>query len=134
MLCADLSLVAASRGYSLPAVHELLLIAVASLVAEHGLQGVWSQQLWPAGSAGSVGFSVAHRLSCLITCVQSSRIRDQTHVHCIGRKILNPWFTREVPRLLHFNPELCDYPQKGKRKMYKLMTIWHYNIMILFLR
>ena len=50
MLCADLSLVAASRGYSLPAVHELLLIAVASLVAEHGLQGVWAQQLWPAGS------------------------------------------------------------------------------------
>ena len=32
-----LSLVAASRGYSLAAVHGLL-IAVASLVAEHGIQ------------------------------------------------------------------------------------------------
>ena len=44
MLCANFSLVAASRGYSLLAAHELL-IAVASLVAEQGLQGVWASVL-----------------------------------------------------------------------------------------
>ena len=26
-----------------------------------------------------------------------SRIRDQTHVPCIGTRILNPWTTREIP-------------------------------------
>ena len=36
--CVGFYLVAASRGYSLVVVHRLL-IAVASLVAEHGLQG-----------------------------------------------------------------------------------------------
>ena len=35
-----LSLVAASRGHSLVTVHRLL-IAVASIVAEHGLWGTW---------------------------------------------------------------------------------------------
>ena len=45
MLCADFSLVAASRGYSLLVAHKLLLIAVASLVAEQGLQGVWASVL-----------------------------------------------------------------------------------------
>ena len=39
--CAAFSLVAASRGYSLAAMHGLL-IAVASLVVGHGLYGVWA--------------------------------------------------------------------------------------------
>ena len=39
---AMLSLVVASRGQLLVAVHELL-IAVASLVSEHGLWSVWAQ-------------------------------------------------------------------------------------------
>ena len=34
--CADVSVVVASRGYSLVAVHELLIVVV-SLVADHGL-------------------------------------------------------------------------------------------------
>ena len=38
----DFSLVAVSGGYSLVMVAGLL-IAVASLVVEHGLQGAWSQ-------------------------------------------------------------------------------------------
>ena len=45
MLCADFSLVAARRGYSLLVAHKLLLIAVAFLVAEQGLQGVWASVL-----------------------------------------------------------------------------------------
>ena len=39
--CTGFSLVAVSRGYSLVAVHGLF-IAVASLVAEHRLLGVWA--------------------------------------------------------------------------------------------
>ena len=39
--CTGFSLVAASRGHALGAVHGLL-IAVASLVAQHGLSGVWA--------------------------------------------------------------------------------------------
>ena len=50
-----LSLVVASRGYSLVAVHRLL-IAVASLVAEHGLQSTQPSAV------------VAYGLSCLVTC------------------------------------------------------------------
>ena len=29
--------------------------------------------------------------------VESSPTRDQTHVPCIGKQILNHWTTREVP-------------------------------------
>ena len=36
--CADFSLIVESRGYSLAVVHRLL-IAVASFVTEHGLEG-----------------------------------------------------------------------------------------------
>ena len=32
--------------------------------------------------------------------VRSSRTRDQTHVPCISRQILNHWTTREVPKIL----------------------------------
>ena len=39
--CAGFSLVAASRGYRLVAVHRLL-IAVASLAMERGLWSVWA--------------------------------------------------------------------------------------------
>ena len=44
-----LSLVAASGGYSFVVVHSLL-IAVASLVAEHGLEVHGLQLLWHVGS------------------------------------------------------------------------------------
>ena len=37
----SLSLVLVSRGYSLVEVHWLLIL-VASLIAEHGLQGLWA--------------------------------------------------------------------------------------------
>ena len=41
-------------------------------------------------------------LTCPVACGMwdlSSPIRDQTHVPCIGRQILNHWTTREVPLL-----------------------------------
>ena len=46
--------------------------------------GVWAHQLWRMGLVDP-----RH--------VGSSRIRDRTHVPCIGRRILNQWTTREVP-------------------------------------
>ena len=73
-------------GYS-PAVMRGLLIAVASLVAEHGLQGprasvveaprlqTQALELWPTDLAAPR--QLGH-----------SWIRDQTRVSCIGRRIL----------------------------------------------
>ena len=68
-----------SRGYSLAAVIGLLIV-VASLVVEHGLE-----------HAGSV--VVAHGLSCS----EASWTRDQVGIPCIGRWILNHCTTREAP-------------------------------------
>ena len=50
-----LSPVMASRGYSVAAVHGLLIV-VASLVVEHGLQGTQASVV------------VAHGLSCQVVC------------------------------------------------------------------
>ena len=62
-----LSLVAVSGGYSLIEVCGLL-IAVASLVAKHGLLGSWASVTVACGlqSAGSV--DVVHGLSCPMAC------------------------------------------------------------------
>ena len=70
-----MSLVLASRGYSLVVVHGLLIV-VASLVAEHRLQAVWASvvvgaRLWSTGL-----IAVAHGLSCSRACRASSWIRD----------------------------------------------------------
>ena len=81
-----LSLVAASRGSSLVAVRGLLIV-VASLVAEHGLQGVWAQYLWHTGLV-----ALQH--------VESSWARDQTRVPRIGRQIPIQRTTKAVPILL----------------------------------
>ena len=86
------SLVVAIRGDSLVAVHRLLL-AVASLVSEHGSRASRLQWLWHVGSVVA-----AHGLSC----PGARRIlwtRDQTRVPCIGRQILNHWTTRKVPEI-----------------------------------
>ena len=82
-----------------------LLIAVASLVVEHGLQvdGLW--QLQHMGSAvvarglQSAGSVVWHTVLVAPQHVGSSRTRDQTRVPCIGRRILNHCTTKEVPKL-----------------------------------
>ena len=79
-----------------------LLIAVASLVAEHGLQvhgfsscGSWAQQLWLAGSR--VQAQQLWRTGLVAPRhVGSSRTRVQTLVPCIGRRILNHCATREA--------------------------------------
>ena len=73
------------EGFSL----RWLLIAVASLVAEHGLQARGLQQLW------HVGFVTPRH-------VGSSQTRVRTRVPCIGRQILHHCATREVPLLDDF--------------------------------
>ena len=71
--CLGFSLVAASLGYSLAAVHKL--IAVASCAAEHRLQGVRLQQLQCVGSGAAApvfqstgSVVVAHGLRCSMAC------------------------------------------------------------------
>jgi len=60
-----------------------LLVAVASLVAEHRL---WDAQ----ASVVVVAYLIAPRH------VGSSQTRNQICVPCIGRQILNRWTTREA--------------------------------------
>ena len=90
-----------------------LLIAVASLVAEHGLQARGLQQLWHTGlvalwHVGSSWTKDRTRVPCigrqilfffffLFIYVGSSQTRAQTHVPCISRRILNHCATREAP-------------------------------------
>ena len=71
-----------SRDCSLVGVLQLL-IPVPSLVAEHSLQSEEAQQLWLTGLV-----ALCH--------VESSRIRDQTHVPYFDRWFLNHWTTGEV--------------------------------------
>ena len=73
-----LSLVAASRGYSL-AVGQELGMSVASLV------------LWSTDSRAQAQESLVARRH-----VESSWTRDQTHVPCTGRWILRHWTTSGV--------------------------------------
>ena len=99
-----LSLVAASRGYSLVSVHGLLT-AVASLVAEQGSRVPGLQWLWRMGSVVEVsGLSrvdsvvVAHWLSCSEACgifpdQGSIRVRytgRQICIHCTTKEVLIP--------------------------------------------
>ena len=88
-----LSLVAASRGCSLVAVHELLT-GVSSLVSEHGFQ------------SGEGGWGL-HVVALWLSCPKalwglSSQTRDQTCISCISRWMLNHWTTREVPEWSSF--------------------------------
>ena len=115
-------------GYSV-AVMCGLLIVVASLIAEHGLQS--SQALIVASSAFSSWG--AHTVPLGPWHVESAHTRNRTCVPCIGRCILNHWTTREVwesaflrgsqvmPMLLVQEPHFenhcsnwCYWTQRGK--------------------
>ena len=67
----------ASGGSSLVTVLGLL-IAVASLVAEHRLQGMWAQKLLPPGSRAQGSAVVVHRLrgsaACAVLLDQGSNL------------------------------------------------------------
>jgi len=83
--CVGLSVVVASRDCFLVVVCRLL-IAMASLVAEH--------ELWSAGSV-----PVVQRLSCPEAC--------GSHVPCISRWIHNHWTTREAWKTYFYIRPFC---------------------------
>ena len=78
--CAQASLVSLIGGCSLKV--RRLLIAVASLVAEHTALDTWAQ--------------LRHTGLVAPRHVKSSRIRNQTCVPCVVWHILCHWTTREV--------------------------------------
>ena len=91
--CAQAFSSCSEQGLLFVVVHRLL-IAVASLVAEHGLQACGLQQLQHAvsvlvacglSSCGSQAQQLWHTGLFAPRHVGSSRIRDQTRVPCIGR-------------------------------------------------
>ena len=70
-----LSLVAASRSYSLVMVHRLL-IAVASFVVEHGLQNMWTSVVVGQGLSSHDSQALEHRLNTCgirLSCPAASR-------------------------------------------------------------
>ena len=84
--CTGFSLVAVNGGYSLVAVPGLL-ITLASLVKEHGLQGAQASAVVAPGLQSTGSVVVVHGLSCPWH-VESSRIRDRNHLSCAGRWVL----------------------------------------------
>ena len=66
-----------------------LLLAVASLVAERGLQGL------RASVAVAPGLWYTGSVVVALGLVAPQQV-DRTHVPCIDRQILNRWTTREV--------------------------------------
>ena len=66
--CRGFSLVVASESYS-PAVVHGLLIAVASLVAEYGLQGTQALVVSAHGLSSFGSPAAEHRVSCCIAWV-----------------------------------------------------------------
>ena len=79
-----------------------LLIAVASLVVEHGLQELGLQQLWLRSSRVQAQ-QLWHTGLVAPWLVGSSQTRARTYVPCIGRRILNHCATREVPQVLYLS-------------------------------
>ena len=65
--CTGFSLVAASMGYSLAEVLRLLIV-VASLVAEHGLQSTQASVVVAPGLQSTGSVVVAQSLSCSVAC------------------------------------------------------------------
>ena len=122
LLHAGLSLVAASRGYSLlrwvgfSLRSLLLLLSTGSRHVGFSSCGTQAQQL------RLVGFRAqAQWLWCtgLVAPrhVGSSQTRARTHVPCNGRWILNHCATREVPRPWFLTPFL-------QKKKYYLWNFW----------
>ena len=81
-----LSLVVESGGYSLVVV-RMLLIAVASCVAEHRLEGTRASAVVALGLQSTGSVVVPHGLSCSVACGIFPD-QYQTHISCIGRQIL----------------------------------------------
>ena len=71
---------------------------MASLIAEHKLEGMGAQWLW-------------HKGLTALQHVGSSQIKGQTHVPCMGRQILNHWTTREVLNIFKLMSQKFLFPR-----------------------
>ena len=81
-----LSLVGASGGYSLAAMHGVLIMGV-SLGGAHGLQSVWASVV------------AIHRPTCPMA--QETLLEEGgTSGPGVGRRMLNHWTISEVPRIV----------------------------------
>ena len=89
-----LSLVVESRGLFVVAVCRL--IAVASLLGEHGLSGSWASGVMAHALISCGTQALEHRSVVVPWHVGSSRIRNQTPVSCVGRWTLYHWATRKA--------------------------------------
>ena len=83
------------RGLLFVVVHGLL-IAVTSLVVEHGLWVCRLQWLWVTGSGAQAWWWLWCMGLAAPQHVGSSQARAWAHVPCIGRQILGHCATREV--------------------------------------
>ena len=83
----ELSHTVASEGYSLVALHGLL-IEVASLISESGLLSAQDSVVTARGPLSKGLVASRH--------VESSQARDQTHVSCTGRRAFYHRAIREV--------------------------------------
>ena len=93
--CKDFSLTEVSESFYLVVVLSLLM-ATASLIAKLGLFSTQASEPVSPGSRAQVQLLWRTGLLAL-PYVESSQIRDQIYVSCIGRQILHHWATKEAP-------------------------------------
>ena len=83
------------------------------LSAENCLQSR-TRPRWLSSSSSSL-WALAQGLWCTglgaLRRVGSSRTRDGSRVPCVGRRVLNPWATREVWLLFFFVFSITAYPR-----------------------
>ena len=100
-----------------------LLTVVTSFVAGPGFEDSWASQLWCTGL-------VAPRR------VGSSQTRDQSHVLCIRRQILNRWTAREALDTSLVNAfilmMLRSLALKKLKKIFLSFRFYGYKFVILF--
>ena len=114
----ELSLIAVTRGYSLVVVSGLLM-AVASFIAEQGLQGAWNS----VGAAGGFGIwgswalgfwlcSLAHGLSCSAACgLFPDQGSNRCPLHC--KVTRSEKCNQGIPLFLHFQRSFCLPLEEG---------------------
>ena len=85
--------------------------------------------LWSVASRRGLSSCVC-RFSCPAACGLSSPTEDRTHVPCIGRPILNPGTSREMPRRRLLS--LSSLPKLVMRKFSRNFKYIHVEIKLSF--
>ena len=99
--CTGFSLAVVSGGPSLVVAHGLL-IAVAPLVGEHRLWGVWASVVAPHGLWSTDSAVVAHGLGCSVACgIVPHQRSNSCLLHWQAQSL--PLSHRESPIILDFN-------------------------------